>query len=161
MIILGVDPGFAITGYGIIESKNKDKNLRIIDYGAIRTPKKLLFDQRLLIIYRQLKKIIKKYKPDRISVETLYFAKNVKTAIKVSEARGVILLTANLNDVPILEYTPLQVKQALIGYGRATKMQIQKMVKAIFNLKEIPQPDDAADALAIAVTCSQYNKDLK
>ena len=161
MIILGVDPGFAITGYGIIESKDKGKNLKIINYGAIRTPKELLFNQRLSIIYHKFKKIIKKYKPDKIGVETLYFAKNVKTAMKVSEARGVIILTANLNNIPILEYTPLQVKQALIGYGRATKMQIQKMVKIIFNLKKIPKPDDAADALAIAVTCVQYNENLK
>ena len=156
MIILGIDPGIATTGYGIIKSmKNK---LTLINYGCIRTSSKLPFAKRLKKIYNEINKLIKRYKPDKIAVEELFFAKNVKTAMKVGEARGVAVLTAMLNGIKIDEYTPLQVKQALTGYGQASKIQIQKMVKNILRLEKIPRPDVAADALAIAITCSQSKK---
>lgn len=153
MIILGIDPGLAITGYGVIKStKNK---LELIDFGCIRTSSKLTFPKRLKKIYICVDRLIKKYKPNKIALEELFFAKNVKTAMKVGEAKGVAVLTAMLNGIKIEEYTPLQVKQALTGYGKASKIQIQKMVRNILKMKKIPRPDDAADALAIAITCSQ------
>jgi crossover junction endodeoxyribonuclease RuvC len=150
-IILGIDPGLATTGYGII-IKEKDKIL-VVNYGAIDTAPKLKFAQRLEKIHQNLTKIIKKYKPDIIAIEELFFAKNVKTALMVGQARGVLMLTAMQAKVAIHEYTPLQVKQALTGYGRADKNQIQQMVKVLLNLKKIPKPDDAADALAVAICC--------
>lgn len=152
MIIIGIDPGFAITGYGIIE-KNGNKNT-IIDCGVITTCKDEAFCNRLKINHDRLDEIIKKYKPDLFSIEELFFAQNTKTAINVAQSRGVLILTAIENNLKIFEYTPLQIKQALVGYGRADKNQIQQMTKRILNLKEIPKPDDAADALAIALTCS-------
>lgn len=156
MIVLGIDPGVALLGYAIL--KTQGNNLEVIDYGCIETSSQEDFSQRLIQIYQKLKLIIKKYQPDKISIEDIYFAKNVKTAIKVSEARGVAILAAAETKAEILEYTPLQVKQALTGYGRAPKIQIQKMVKMILKLKEIPKPDDVADALAIAITCIQTKK---
>lgn len=156
MIILGIDPGVARLGYAVLESKKS--KIRVIDYGCIKTLSKEIFSQRLSQIYKELKLIINKYQPKKVAVENIYFAKNVKTAVKVSEARGVILLTAARAKIDILEYTPLQVKQALTGYGRAPKKQMQKMVKATLGLREIPQPDDVADALAIAITCIQTKK---
>jgi len=158
MIILGIDPGFAITGYGIVEKiGNKYKH---IANGVITTDSKLDFNERLKINHTELDKIIKQYKPDLFSIEELFFAKNTKTAINVAQARGVILLTAIQNNLKICEYTPLQIKQALTGYGRADKNQMQQMVKILLNLKEIPKPDDAADALAIAITCGNSYKSL-
>lgn len=151
-IILGIDPGLATTGYGIIIKKNN--NLSVINCGVISTEAKLQFAQRLEKIHQELNKIIKKYKPDVISIEELFFAKNVKTALLVGQARGVVMLTAMRAKVEIYEYTPLQVKQALTGYGRADKNQIQQMVKVLLKLKEIPKPDDAADALAVAICCA-------
>lgn len=130
----------------------------IVNYGVISTPSNHDFEKRLGDIYKELKKIIKKYKPDIIGIEDLFFFKNVKTAIKVAQARGVVLLTANLASISVAEFTPLQVKQAVTGYGRADKNQIQQMVKNILKLKEIPKPDDAADALAVAICCAQTNK---
>lgn len=157
-IILGIDPGLAITGYGIIEySKN---NFKLIKCGAITSGSKEEFGQRLNIIHQELTVIIKKYRPDSIGVEQLFFAKNVKTALKVSEARGVIMLTCWQHKYKVKEFTPLQVKQALTGYGLAPKVQIQKMVKVILRLKTTPQPDDVADALAVAI-CSAQTKDFK
>jgi crossover junction endodeoxyribonuclease RuvC len=156
MIILGIDPGLATTGYGII-NENKKQKIELITYGHIITDSNILMIERLEKIHQEFKKIIKKYKPDRVAVEELFFAKNVKTALKVGEARGVILLTIRQARVPFFEFTPLQVKQAITSYGRASKNQVQKMIKAILNLKEIPKPDDAADALAIAITCAQTN----
>lgn len=153
MVILGIDPGLATTGYGIIELKAKSLKLKVIDYGCVRTSAKLLFAERLEIIYKELENLIKKYKPDKIVIEKIFFAKNVKTAMQVGEARGVVTLAAIQNKIPIFEFTPLQIKQALTGYGQASKDQVQKMVKTILDLKEIPKPDDAADALAIAITC--------
>lgn len=152
MIILGIDPGFAITGYGIIEKTGS--KFKYITHGAITTNAGTEFCKRLEITHKELDKIIKKYNPDLFSIEELFFAKNTKTGINVAQSRGVIILTALQNKLPIFEYTPLQIKQAITGYGRADKNQIQQMVKLLLNLKEIPKPDDAADALAIAITCA-------
>ncbi|MFW0862703.1 MAG: crossover junction endodeoxyribonuclease RuvC [Candidatus Komeilibacteria bacterium] len=155
-IILGIDPGFADTGYGIVEFiGGKTKTL---GYGSIKTPAKQDFSERLEYIYNELNKLIKKYKPGSIAVEQLFFYKNVTTAIKVSQARGIVLLAAQQNKLSIHEYTPLQIKQSLTGYGRAEKKQMQLMIKAVLGLKEIPKPDDAADALAVALCCFASQK---
>ncbi len=152
MIILGIDPGTARTGYGVIQKEKS--NLEIIDYGCIETEKTLSTANRLKEIDQELNKLIKKYKPEKVAVEDIFFFKNLKTVIKVSQARGVILCSAARMKIPVSEYTPLQVKQAVTSYGRADKSQVQKMVKLILNLKEIPKPDDAADALATAICCA-------
>lgn len=152
MIILGIDPGFAITGVGVLKKVGSEASY--VAHGCIITDKGEDFPIRLKKINQELNKVIKKYKPDCVAIEDLFFYKNVKTAMKVGQARGVIMLTATQNNLSIYEYTPLQVKQALTGYGRADKNQIQQMVKIVFKLKEIPQPDDAADALAIALCCA-------
>jgi crossover junction endodeoxyribonuclease RuvC len=157
MIILGIDPGTAIVGYGVI-LKEKSK-LSLLDYGCVLTDKRLLQAERLYIIKKEIEKIIKKYKPQVMAVEELFFFKNLKTAITVAEARGVLLVTGKIADLHICEFTPLEVKVATVGYGRAEKQQVQKMVKAILNLKEIPKPDDAADALAIAI-CAANSLDF-
>lgn len=149
MIILGIDPGFAIVGVGIIEYKGN--KFRVLDYFAITTKAHTPIEQRLKIIYDSINEAINKYKPDFMAVEELFFNNNAKTAIAVGQARGVILLSAVNLGVPFFEYTPLQVKQAVAGYGRADKNQVQQMVKAILNLPAVPKPDDVADALAIAV----------
>ncbi|HEX9664439.1 MAG TPA: crossover junction endodeoxyribonuclease RuvC [Patescibacteria group bacterium] len=151
-IILGIDPGVATTGYGIIEKIVSQ--LTLIDYGCILTKAKTPLPERFQTIHQELKKIIKKYNPSVVAVEELFFFKNVKTALIVGQARGVVLLTAIQKNLPVYEYTPLQVKQATTTYGRADKQQVQQMVKAILNLKEIPKPDDAADALAVAICCA-------
>ena len=151
MIILGIDPGTATTGYGVIE---KDNNLKMIDYGCIITTTDYSTAERLNIIDKELSKIIKKYKPDKIAVEDIFFFKNVKTVIKVSQARGVILARAAKTKIEVIEYTPLQIKQAVTSYGRADKNQVQQMVKLLLNLKQTPKPDDAADALATAICCA-------
>lgn len=150
-IILGIDPGIADTGYGVIRVNDRN-GVECITYGSIKTPAKTDLDERLETLNAELDKLIKKYKPDLCSVEELFFCKNVKTALVVGHARGVVLLTAKLNKLPIVEFTPLQVKQAISAYGKADKAQVQRMVKMIYNLREIPKPDDAADALAIAFT---------
>lgn len=156
MIILGIDPGTERTGYGVIK---KDKNrLTVVEYGCIATPKNTENFKRISSISSQLKQIINKHRPQQAAVEQLFFFKNSKTVMSVSEARGAILLTATQLNIPIKEYTPLQVKQAITGYGKAEKFQIQKMVKVILQLKEIPKPDDAADALAIAICCANNQK---
>jgi crossover junction endodeoxyribonuclease RuvC len=150
--ILGIDPGTGRMGYGVIDVVgSKIKN---IDYGCITTSSKMAMPDRLASIYKQVTEIIEKYQPDRVGVEKLFFAQNVTTAMSVGEARGVAVLAIAQAKVPFFEFTPLQVKQAVTGYGRAEKGQIQKMVQAILGLKELPKPDDAADALAIAITCS-------
>lgn len=148
-IILGIDPGIADTGYGLVKSESGE--LICINFGSIKTSAKLELIDRLEMIGKKLTRIIKKYKPDLMAVEQLFFCRNVKTALIVGQARGVIMLTAKQNKIPVSEYTPLQVKQAVSGYGQATKQQVQRMVKVLLSLKEIPQPDDAADALAIAI----------
>ncbi|ACL69983.1 crossover junction endodeoxyribonuclease RuvC [Halothermothrix orenii] len=149
MVILGVDPGLAIVGYALIEKQGN--KYRVIDYGSINTPSKLESVDRLKIIHTDMVNIINKYNPDQMAVEKLFFNKNVKTAIEVGQARGVILLAGSQARLKIYEYTPLQVKQAVAGYGRAHKSQVQRMVKALLNLNEIPKPDDVADALAISI----------
>ncbi len=149
MIILGIDPGTATTGYGVIENKNG--KITAIGYGCILTKAGRGLGDRLDVIFNELTEIIKKFKPEMAAVEELFFASNAKTAISVGHARGVILLACKKAKVPVYEYTPLQVKQAVCGYGRGEKQQIQKMVKTLLNLKEIPKPDDAADGLAIAI----------
>lgn len=151
MIILGIDPGTATTGFGVIK---KDKELKLIEYGCIKTAADLKTAERLKELHSQLNNLIKKYTPDMVAVEDIFFFKNLKTAIKVSQARGVILLTAANLKIPVFECTPLQVKQAITSYGRAEKIQVQKMVKILLNLEEIPKPDDAADALAVAICCA-------
>ena len=149
MIILGIDPGLAIVGWAVIESERG--NMRPLAYGAITTPAHTEIESRLLMIANDLEAIIEKYKPDEMAVEELFFNTNSKTAIVVAEARGIILLSARLKGVEIAEYTPLQVKQAVVGYGRAEKKQVISMVTSLLNLPAPPKPDDTADALAIAV----------
>jgi crossover junction endodeoxyribonuclease RuvC len=150
LIVLGIDPGVATTGYAFINSKTTTNE--VVDFGIISTSPKQNFSDRLKFIHQSLDSLIKKFKPDIVVVEQLYFAKNVKTALSVGQARGVILLTAILNKLPLYEFTPLQVKQSVCGYGKADKKQVQDMVKVLLKLKSIPKPDDAADALAIALT---------
>lgn len=147
---MGIDPGIAIVGYGFLELKGN--SYKVLEYGAITTMAKVPLPERLNAIYSEMNELIEKYKPEDIAFEELFFNKNVKTAITVAEARGVEVLSAKKSGAGLYEYTPLQVKQALVGYGRATKSQVQEMVKMILNLKEVPKPDDVADALAIAIT---------
>ena len=157
MIIVGFDPGIATLGYGVIKTEKRGKP-EMVDYGIVSTPKDKNIAERLAMLEKGIKQIIDKFKPDEIAVEELFFAKNVKTGIAVAHARGVILLTAIKECGKIFEYTPLQIKQALTGYGRAEKNQIQQMVKTMLSLKGIPRPDDAADALAVALCHAQTNK---
>ena len=150
MIILGIDPGLATIGYGVIESVN-GKN-KPIDYGVILTPKEAHFYDRLYMIEESVGKLLVRFQPDEIAMEELFFNNNQKTAIAVAQARGVTLVTCMKHTRKLYEYTPLQIKQALTGYGRADKRQIQEMVTRLLSLKKIPKPDDAADALAVALT---------
>lgn len=152
MKILGIDPGTGILGFGIIDVSGRQPKL--VDGGVIRTPVKEDDAVRLLTIYDELTEIIKQTKPDVMSVEKLFFARNVTTAMTVAQARGVVLLCAMQAKIPIFEYTPMQIKQAITGYGKADKKQMQEMVRVILQLTEIPKPDDAADALAAAITHS-------
>lgn len=160
-IVVGIDPGTAITGYGVIrEQENGD--LEWISHGVVKTPSEWDEPQRLLEIYHKLNEIFTSYKPDCCAVEKLFFQKNVKTAIQVGQGRGAALIAAAEAELSVGEYTPLEIKQAVVGYGNADKQQVQKMVKVLLNLKEIPKPDDAADALAVAIchlhsTRNQYD----
>jgi crossover junction endodeoxyribonuclease RuvC len=165
MIIIGIDPGIAIAGYGIIEYRSS--HFKTLAHGAITTPAGTDTADRLYTVYSELDSLIKLYKPTEMAVEELFFNTNQKTGIITAEARGVILLCARMNGLNISEYTPLQVKQAVVGYGRAEKTQVIEMIKLILNLSKAPKPDDTADALAIAVChahtgCSRirnfYNK---
>ena len=149
MIILGIDPGIAIVGWGALEYVRG--SFRTLGYGAIRTDSGLAVEDRLAVIHEELSEIIRKYKPECMSIEELFWNTNQKTGIVVAEARGVILCCARRMGLTVCEYTPLQVKQAITGYGRAEKRQIMTMVTALLGLSEIPKPDDTADALAIAV----------
>ncbi|MBI2459108.1 MAG: crossover junction endodeoxyribonuclease RuvC [Parcubacteria group bacterium] len=148
-IIMGIDPGIADTGFGLIRVINN--RLACLDYGSIKTSSKLDLPDRLEIINSELTKLIKKYRPNLIAIEELFFCNNAKTALIVGQARGVAVLTAKLNKIKSVEFTPYQVKQAVSTYGHAEKNQVQRMVKLILNLKELPRPDDAADALAVAI----------
>ena len=149
MIILGIDPGYAIVGYGVIDYKNN--HFTVIDYGAILTDAKTPFNERLEIIFDRLSTIIEEYKPEALSLEKLFYNNNAKTVIDVSQARGVIMLAAQKQGVRVFEYTPLQVKQSVVGYGRAEKKQVQEMTRRILALEKVPKPDDTADALAMAI----------
>lgn len=155
MVIMGIDPGLATVGYGLIEKKGN--TTKVIDFGIISTSKNDTLPTRLKQIYASISALIDKYKPDSVAMEELFFQNNAKTAIAVAEARGVSLLACIHKLGNLYEYTPLQIKSALTGQGRAEKRQVQYMVKAILNLKEIPKPDDAADALAVALCHSQTN----
>lgn len=149
MIILGIDPGYAIVGFGVLEYKNN--HFSVIDYGAITTDAGTPFNRRLEYIYDELTVLLEKYRPDAMSIEKLFYNSNAKTVIDVSQARGVIMLAAQKCGVPAFEYTPLQVKQSVVGYGRAEKKQVQEMIKRILFLEKVPKPDDTADALAMAI----------
>ncbi len=149
MIILGIDPGYAIVGVGVV--RYEANKFRILEYDAITTPAGMPTPQRLKHIYEQINLFLDKYKPDAVAIEELFFNNNAKTAIAVGQARGVLLVAAANKNIPICEYTPLQIKQAVTGYGRADKSQMQSMVKMLLNLNHIPKPDDAADALAVAI----------
>jgi len=156
MIIVGIDPGTATTGFGVIRKvKNR---LKCLDYGIIQTVPSLPPEQRLKKLYLELSHLLNKYKPKVLAVEKLYFFKNLKTAIPVSEAKGVILLAAAQKKIKVWQIAPLEVKMGICGYGRADKKQIQRMIKEILKLKEVPKPDDAADALAIAVCWALHNR---
>jgi crossover junction endodeoxyribonuclease RuvC len=156
MRILGIDPGTATVGWGVIEIGTGAPT--VVASGHISTPKEMPLSQRLLEISRDIKEVLALYKPSEAGVEELFFFKNQKTVISVAQARGAILLTLEENSVSIFGYTPLQVKQALTNYGRADKAQVQQMVKALLKLKEIPKPDDTADALAIALCHAQRRR---
>lgn len=149
MRILGIDPGVAIVGFGLIESDRG--TLRMLQYGAITTPAGLPLATRLAQIDRDIEELIGTFRPDEISVEELFFSKNITTGIAVAHARGVILCAAEKKKIPIYEYTPMQVKQAVAGYGLADKKQVMDMTRRLLKLKSVPRPDDAADALAIAL----------
>lgn len=153
MIILGIDPGTATTGYGVV--KHSKLSLECLDYGQITTNPSLTTGGRLKIINNKINKLIRQYKPGILAIENLYFFKNLKTALPVSQAKGVILLAAAKNNTPVREFTPLQVKMGITGYGRAEKKQIQKIVQSLLRLKNLPEPDDAADALALAICCGK------
>jgi crossover junction endodeoxyribonuclease RuvC len=150
MVVIGIDPGTAITGYGLLEEL-PDGSLKVLDYGAILTPSDLPMPERLLLLYGQLKELLLLHRPDSGAVEKLFFARNVRTALSVGQARGVVLLALAEGRVALHEYTPLEVKQAVVGYGGADKHQVQQMVRALLGLSELPEPDDAADALAVAI----------
>lgn len=149
MIILGIDPGYAIVGYGVLEYKNN--KFKVIEYGAITTDASMDMFDRFKSIYDDICEVMERTNPDFMAIEELFFNSNQKTAINVAQARGVILLAAMNRGIQIFEYTPLQVKQAVAGYGRAEKKQVQQMVKLLLGLKEVPRPDDTADAVAIAI----------
>jgi len=154
MIILGIDPGIAIVGYGVIHYDGH--KFTPIEYGAITTPAGQKLTDRIRDIYESVCTLIEKYKPDAFSIEELFFNTNVKTAISVAHGRGVCILAATVLNIPVFEYTPLQVKQAVAGYGRAQKGQVQRMVTSLLGLNAVPKPDDVADALAIAM-CHGYS----
>ncbi len=155
MIILGIDPGTATSGYGIIEKKS---SLVCLEYGLIKTEKTLSDAKRLKKIDEELEKIFKSHSPDVLAVEKIYFSKNVKTAMTVSQVKGIVMLKAAKNEIPVYEFTPSQIKATVAGHGKAKKMQVQKMIKAELNLKERPRPNDVADALGAAICGAQKIK---
>lgn len=157
--VLGIDPGYAIVGYGVIDyEKNKFYPL---EFGAVTTDAHTDFQERLKEVFVQIDDIIKRIKPEALAIEKLFFTTNQKTVIQVAQARGVILLAASLNGIPVYEYTPLQIKQSVTGYGKAIKTQVQEMTKNILRLQKVPKPDDTADALAVAIChCYSYRSKL-
>jgi crossover junction endodeoxyribonuclease RuvC len=150
MRILGIDPGLATTGWAVVDF-DKDGKPNPVDYGAITTPKEMETSQRLVEIYEDMKELVKEFNPESAGIETLIFCNNITSAMFVAEARGIVRLVLEQNDIPIKEFTPLQVKDAVTGYGKAGKKQVQESVKRLCNLESIPQPDDAADAIAVAI----------
>lgn len=156
MIILGIDPGYAITGYGVVDYSGN--HFKLITCGSIETKKGVPFPKRIQKIYDDMLVLIDTYKPDAIAVEELFFNTNITTGIQVAHGRGAVVISAAETDTPIYEYTPLQVKQAVVGYGRADKKQVQMMVKAIMNLDKIPKLDDTTDAIAIAICHAHSSK---
>ena len=159
MRILGIDPGYARVGWGILEVQNS--KFKVQSFGCVETSKDSDPQERLVFVYREVCKLIKKYKPDMLAIEELFFTSNAKTAFKVGEARGVIILAGAMQKIPVSSYTPLQVKIAVTGYGNADKTQVGRMVKAILKLKEMPKLDDTVDAIAVALTHSFTNKKLR
>ena len=153
MVILGIDPGVATIGFGIIRAE-RGKNT-LIQYGVITTPPGIPLSERLVQIYNDMEQLIETFKPDEMAVEELFFSKNITTGIAVAHGRGVILLAAEKLGIPVFEYTPMQVKQSVVGYGKAEKKQVMLMTQRLLNMKDIPRPDDAADALAIAICHSR------
>lgn len=156
--MLGVDPGTAILGYGAVSVEGE--TLKALDYGVITTPPTISLPSRLRVLFDRLREVIARSEPTEAAVEQLFFARNVQSALAVGQARGVALLALAQNRLSVGEYTPLQVKQAVAGYGRATKDQVQNMVRVMLNLDEVPQPDDAADALAIAICHARWNEEI-
>ena len=159
MLVLGIDPGTATTGYGLVR-ETADGSFAVVDFGVILTPAGMPMEKRLLLLYERLIELIILHRPESGAVEKLFFSRNVTTAIAVGQARGVVMLALAQHGLSVAEYTPMEVKQAITGYGGADKMQIQIMVQAILGLAELPRPDDAADALAIAM-CHLQNYHLK
>jgi crossover junction endodeoxyribonuclease RuvC len=156
MLILGVDPGTAITGYGLVGGEGDE--LVLEGHGVITTSSDSPLPQRLQILYQELRGLIARYRPTAVAIEELFFSRNVRTALAVGQARGIALLAAAEAGLPVHEYTPLQVKQAVVGYGRATKDQVQQMVRMLLGLDFVPQPDDAADAIAVAICHLHSNR---
>ena len=155
MRIIGIDPGYAIVGFGVLDYDGR--RFSVVNFGAITTSSEAPFVERLRTIHDDMRDILELYKPDALSIEKLFFNTNHTTGIDVAQARGVILLSAAESAVPVYEYTPLQVKSSVVGYGRAEKNQVQEMVRSILNLKEVPKPDDTADALALAISHGHYS----
>lgn len=150
MLVIGIDPGTAITGYGLVRETERG-DIEMVDFGVILTPAKTPMPTRLVQLYQGLKEVIEEYQPDSGAVEELFFQKNVKTAISVGQGRGVAVLALAQTGIPVADYKPLEIKQAVVGYGGADKRQVQEMVRVLLNLDKIPKPDDAADALAVAI----------
>ena len=150
MLVLGIDPGTATTGYGLVRETDQG-DMQVVDFGVILTPAGMAQEKRLLMLYNRLNELLLLHQPDHGAVEKLFFPRNVTNAIAVGQARGVIMLSLAMRNIHVAEYTPLEVKQAVSGYGGADKLQVQMMVQAILGLPEIPRPDDAADALAVAL----------
>lgn len=157
MVILGIDPGTACTGYGVLTVQ---RSPQVTKFGRIYTSADKEMPERLKIIYQRVTGLIEQYHPNEVAMEQIYFSKNTKTAISIGQARGIIMLAASLAGIRIFDYTPLEIKQAVVGYGRAEKEQVQYMLKDLLHLAEIPSPDDAADALAVAL-CHYYSRKLK
>ena len=153
MLTLGIDPGVSMTGYGLVKKGGED--LTLVEYGVITPGSESPPAQRLKVICDELEEVILRHRPTDVAVERLFFSRNARTALAVGEARGVALLAAAKHDLPVYEYTPLEVKESLVGYGRATKGQVQELVKIVLGLDSLPEPDDAADALAVAI-CHLY-----
>jgi crossover junction endodeoxyribonuclease RuvC len=154
VLVLGIDPGTAITGYGLVHEQ--DDGLSLVECGVVTTPSSQPLPERLQMIYRGLSDVVRRFEPEEAAVEELFFSRNVRTALSVGQARGVALLALADAGLPIYEYKPLEVKQAVAGYGGADKRQVQEMVRMLLNLERVPQPDDAADAVAVAV-CHIYS----